>query len=447
MIWDKGTATNQQVLAFTIGNDQKLDLRLAPFDLLASAAHAMMLTQADLIKKYELSSILIELGKMHQKVQNGSFTIDDDCEDVHSQIEKELVAALSDIGKRIHTARSRNDQSLTAIRLYLRSETEKVFTLVSQLVETMLTKASDHFNTSLPGYTHMQAAMPSSFGLWLSGWAEAITDDLVLLHAAFRYINQNPLGSAAGYGTNLKIDRQITTDLLAFEKLSYASTTAQIERGKTEWMFANAIATIATTLARFCMDICMFAGPDMDFISLPEAFTTGSSIMPHKKNPDVFELSRARANRIAALPEQLKALTTNLPSGYHRDFQETKDILFPAIDQFKDVVVMLNTGIGQISPKPNLLNRASYQLLHSADVANNLVSKGTPFRDAYRQVAQSIADGTFIAPTFIYYTHQGTPTDTKTVDYIMNKLKEEEQSFGFGKIEKAFLYLKKQMGY
>lgn len=407
-LWDKGFSTDKKIDIFTVGSDRELDLVIAKYDVLASIAHAKMLHKIDLITDEEAKNLVNELENIGRTVENGTFTIEDNFEDAHSKIEFLLIQKLGDTGKRIHTARSRNDQVLVAVNLYLKAELEQIKNSTKELFDVLIDLAETHKNTLLPGYTHLQIAMPSSFGLWFSAYAESLIDDLYFIDAAHKIVDQNPLGSAAGYGSSFPIDRDFTTKELAFETLKYNVVAAQMSRGKSEKSTAFGLSSIAATLSKMSMDICLYMSQNFDFITFPDELTTGSSIMPHKKNPDVFELIRGKCNKIQAVPNQLAMLTTNLPSGYHRDLQLTKEIIVPAIQELKSCLEMLTFSIKNVIVKENILEDKKYDYLFSVDTLNDLVLNGMPFRDAYKQMGEEIQRGEFTPKRDISHSHKGS---------------------------------------
>ena len=407
-LWDKGFSTDKKIDIFTVGSDRELDLVIAKYDVLASIAHAKMLHKIGLITEKEAINLVKELENIGETVKNGTFSIDDNFEDAHSKIEFLLTEKLGDTGKRIHTARSRNDQVLVAVNLYLKAELEQIKNNTKELFDVLMDLAETHKKTLLPGYTHLQIAMPSSFGLWFSAYAESLIDDLYFIDAAHKIVDQNPLGSAAGYGSSFPIDRDFTTKELAFETLKYNVVAAQMSRGKSEKSTAFGLSSIAATLSKMSMDICLYMSQNFDFITFPDELTTGSSIMPHKKNPDVFALIRGKCNKILAVPNQLAMLTTNLPSGYHRDLQLTKEIIVPAIQELKSCLEMLTFSIKNIIVKENILDDKKYDYLFSVDTLNDLVLNGMPFRDAYKQMGEEIQRGEFTPKRDISHSHKGS---------------------------------------
>jgi argininosuccinate lyase len=407
-LWQKKILVNKQVEKFTIGKDRELDLLLAEHDVLGSMAHAKMLAEAGLLKSSSQQKLHKELKNILQKIKSGKFKIEEGTEDVHSQVEFLLTKKLGDVGKQIHTARSRNDQVLLDVVLFSRAEIQVIAEQVYQLFSLLVKLSEKHKKKLLPGYTHLQVAMPSSFGLWFGAYAESLKDDMELLYSVYGIINKNPLGSAAGYGTSLPIKRKVTTQLLGFDGMNHNSVFAQMSRGRVEKLTSTAMASVASTLAKMAMDICLFMNQNFAFVSFPEDLTTGSSIMPHKKNPDVFELIRGKCNHLQTIPQQITSVTGNLPSGYHREFQLLKEIYFPAMGELKDCLSMMNFMLEKIEVKDNILKDEKYKHLFSVDAVNELVKKGMPFRDAYRKVGEEIVSGTFRIPQNITYTHEGS---------------------------------------
>lgn len=407
-LWDKGFSTDKKIDHFTVGNDRELDLHLAKYDVIASKAHAKMLGKIRVLTEEETNSLVAELDKIAVKIKDGSFTIENNFEDMHSKIEFQLTLALGDTGKKIHTARSRNDQVLVAMHLYLKDELTEIKSQTKTLFDLLLNLAEEHKEVLLPGYTHLQIAMPSSFGLWFSAYAESLIDDLYFIEAAYKVANQNPLGSAAGYGSSFPIDRSFTTEEMGFETMKYNVVAAQMGRGKVEKATAFGMANIAATLSKMAMDICLYMSQNFDFISFPDELTTGSSIMPHKKNPDVFELVRAKCNKLQAVPNQLTLVINNLPSGYHRDLQLVKEIIVPAIQDMKACLEILTFSLKEIRVNKNILEDPKYDYLFSVDTLNELVQNGMPFRDAYKKMGQEIQQGTFNPKRDISHSHEGS---------------------------------------
>jgi len=421
-LWQKDVEVNKLVEKFTVGKDKEFDLLLAESDVIASKAHAKMLEKVKLLNKNDLKSLLNGFDAIEKQIKQGKFKIEEGVEDVHSQIEMQLTKIAGEAGKKIHIGRSRNDQVLTALKLYLRSEIKDISKQVFHVFETFLKLSEQHKNALLPGYTHLQIAMPSSFGLWLGAYAESFCDDMELLVAAYNICNKNPLGSAAGYGSSFPVDRKLTTELIGFEDLNVNSVYAQMTRGKSEKAVAVALASIASTLAKFSYDVCLYMSQNFGFISFPEELTTGSSIMPHKKNPDVFELVRGKCNLIQGVPNQLTLLTANLPSGYHRDFQLTKEVLFPAIQQLKDCLEIIAFALPQIKVSKDILKDKKYAYLYSVDAVNELVKKGMSFRDAYKKIGLDINKGKFTLPARIKHTHIGS-IDNLGTELIRNNFR------------------------
>ena len=407
-LWEKGIPTDKKIDIFTDGNDRELDLVLAKYDVLGSIGHAKMLQKINILTEKEAADLVETLEEILVEIEKGNFTIEDTFEDIHSKIEYLLTEKLNDTGKKIHTARSRNDQVLVDIHLYLKDEISEIKQLTRELFDLLISLSKKYENVLLPGYTHLQIAMPSSFGMWLSAYAETLIDDVVLLNAAQKIVDQNPLGSAAGYGSSFPIDRSFTTQELQFATLKYNSVAAQMSRGKSEKTVAFAMSGLASTVSKLAMDICLYMSQNFNFISLPSHLTTGSSIMPHKKNPDVFELIRAKCNKIQALPYEITLLTNNLPSGYHRDFQLLKEGLFPAIQSLKSCLEIASFSIKDIQVNETILDDKKYDYLFTVDALNELVTEGKPFRDAYKIVAEQIENNTFQSPKATKHTHEGS---------------------------------------
>lgn len=428
-IWQKDNIkTNDLVNQFTVGKDLDFDDRLAKYDVLGSIAHAKMLSEVGLIRLDEEQDIVAVLEEVLSDIEKASFEIDKTAEDIHSQIETILIEKLGETGKKIHTARSRNDQVLTDIKLYLLDEIREITELTDSFFQILKDKANQYKNVLLPGYTHLQVAMPSSFGLWFGAYAESLVDDLELLFATKSIINKNPLGSAAGYGSSFPIDRESTTYKLYFRTLNYNVVYAQMTRGKSEKLLANSLSVLAGTLSKFSYDVCLYLSQNFDFISFPKEFTTGSSIMPHKKNPDIFELVRARCNRIQGLPNELILLTNNLPSGYHRDLQLTKEILFPAIDSLKECLEILIYTLPNIEVKDNILEDEKYKYIFSVEKINEEVKSGKSFRDAYIQIGQEIENNVFeYNYKELNHTHQGSLGNLclDEIEYQFNKVRDK----------------------
>ncbi|WP_396591540.1 argininosuccinate lyase [Allomuricauda sp. R78024] len=407
-LWDKGFSTDKKIDHFTVGIDRELDLLLAKYDVVASKAHAKMLGKVGLITNDESNALIKELDKIANCIEDGLFTIEDDFEDMHSKIEFLLTEKLGDTGKKIHMARSRNDQVLVAMQLYLKNELTEIKNEVKTLFDLLLDLAEKHHAVLLPGYTHLQIAMPSSFGLWFSAYAESLVDDLHFVNAAYKIADQNPLGSAAGYGSSFPIDRTFTTSAMGFETLKFNVVAAQMGRGKVEKATAFGISSVAATLSKLAMDICLYMSQNFHFISFPDELTTGSSIMPHKKNPDVFELIRAKCNKIQAVPNQLTLITNNLPSGYHRDLQLVKEIIVPAIQDIKACLELMHFSLKEIKVNTAILDDPKYDYLFSVDTLNELVNSGMPFRDAYKKMGGEIEAGTFKPKKDIKHVHEGS---------------------------------------
>jgi argininosuccinate lyase len=435
-LWDKGAAIDKKIEAFTIGQDKVLDLALAPFDVIGSLAHAAMLQNIGLLTLEEEEKLTVALQEIYQIIQTGDFVIEEGIEDVHSQVELLLTRQLGDIGKKLHSGRSRNDQVLLDLRLYFRDEIRQITHLATTLFDTFSRLSEEHKAVLMPGYTHTQVAMPSSFGLWFGAYAESLTDDITLLQAAYRIVNQNPLGSAAGYGNSFPLNRTLTTRLLGFDTLSYNVVYAQMGRGKVEKTLSFALASIAATLARFADDVCLYLSQNFGFIAFPDHLTTGSSIMPHKKNPDVFELIRAHCNKIQALPNEVSLITTNLTSGYHRDFQILKESLFPAIQQLKLCMDICNYALQHISVNENILKDEKYKYLFSVESVNKEVLNGLPFRDAYKKVGEAIEKGAYQPEEEVHHTHEGSIGNLCT-EQIRDKMEKIVNTFDFQKVDKA----------
>jgi len=407
-LWEKSTQVNAKIEAFTVGRDREMDVYLAKYDVLGSMAHIRMLQSVGLLEANELESLLIELKNIYKLVEDGTFVIENGVEDVHSQVEMLLTRKLGDMGKKIHSGRSRNDQVLVDLKLFARAEIEKTVSTVNDLFEVLIAQSNRYKEILLPGYTHLQVAMPSSFGLWFGAYAESLADDLQLLLAAYKITNRNPLGSAAGYGSSFPLNRQLTTDLLGFDSMNYNVVYAQMGRGKMERIVANALAGVAATIAKLAFDACMFTSQNFGFIRLPDEFTTGSSIMPHKKNPDVFELTRAKCNKLQSLPQQIMMITNNLPSGYFRDLQIIKEVFVPAFAELNDCLEMTAMMMSQVEINAEILNDSRYDYLFSVEEVNRLALTGIPFRDAYKQVGLEIEAGNFKPNKTVNHTHQGS---------------------------------------
>ena len=439
-LWQKDKSALAEVEKFTVGKDRDLDIYLAPFDVLGSLAHTKMLESVGLLSKEELSLLQTELKNIYDEIQKTDFKLNDGVEDIHSQVELMLTQKLGDVGKKIHSARSRNDQVLVDLKLFLRAEIEKTVINTKVLFDLLITQSEKFKDDLLPGYTHLQLAMPSSFGLWFGAYAESLVDDLITVEAAYRVVNKNPLGSAAGYGSSFPINRQMTTDLLGFDNLNYNVVYAQMGRGKTERIVASALANIAATLAKLSMDACLYLNQNFGFIAFPDELTTGSSIMPHKKNPDVFELIRSHCNRIQALPNEIMLMTTNLPSGYHRDLQLIKEHIIPAFENLNDCLQMTELMLGNIEVKKDLLHDEKYAFLFSVEEVNKLVLQGMPFRDAYKKVGADIEAGNFTHSTSPKHTHEGSIGNlcNKEIQVMMIDI---IQKFNFAKVKIALQQL------
>ena len=421
-LWDKGKSTDAKIDQFTVGNDRELDLILAKYDVQASKAHARMLGTIGVLSDQEVEDLEEALDVIEENIQAGSFLIEESFEDMHSKIEFMLTEQLGDTGKKIHTARSRNDQVLVALQLYIREELEEIKATTNSLFELLISLADKNKNVLMPGYTHLQVAMPSSFGLWFSAYAETLIDDIYFINAALKVANQNPLGSAAGYGSSFPIDREYTRKELNFHTQKFNVIAAQMGRGKVEKLSVVALSSLASSLSKLAMDICLYMGQNYDFISFPEEITTGSSIMPHKKNPDVFELIRAKCNKIQGLPNEISLIINNLPSGYHRDLQITKEIIIGAFQELKACLEMSTSALSQIQVNPHILDDPRYDYMFSVERLNELVLEGMPFRDAYKKVGQEIEEGSYQADRNIKHQHIGS-IGNLCLDEIKAKMK------------------------
>ena len=435
-LWQKNTEVDKTVEKFTVGRDREMDFYLAKFDVLGSLAHTRMLESIGLLSSEDLLAIQKELKNIYREIEAGIFKIEDHAEDVHSQVEFMLTDRIGEEGKKIHSGRSRNDQVLVDLKLFFRAEIEKMVTHAKELFETLISLSEKHKHVLLPGYTHLQVAMPSSFGLWFGAYAESLIDDLELMLAAWKITNKNPLGSAAGYGSSFPLNRTMTTELLGFEQLNYNVVYAQMGRGKTERILAQAMSSIAATLAKMSMDITLYMNQNFAFIKFPDHLTTGSSIMPHKKNPDVLELIRSRCNKIQALPNEIAMMTTNLPSGYFRDLQLLKENLFPAFESLNDCMQLLVLMLDHIQINEEILNDPKYDYLFSVEVVNNEVLSGVPFREAYKNIGLAIENGTYKPLKEVNHTHEGS------IGNLMNKEISEAfekviQDFNFEKVHQA----------
>ncbi len=407
-LWSKGYEPDQMIETYTVGRDRELDMRLARYDVEGSIAHITMLESIGLIESGELKILTAELERIKAEIEAGEFEIEEGIEDIHSQVELLLTRRLGDVGKKIHSGRSRNDQVLVDLKLFLREEIREIAQDVKRLFDRMQSLSEEHKGVLMPGYTHLQVAMPSSFGLWFGAYAESLVDDMRLLSAAYDTVNQNPLGSAAGYGSSFPLNRTMTTELLGFATMHYNVVAAQMSRGKSERSTAYAIASIASTLAKFAMDVCLFNSQNFGFVKFPDQYTTGSSIMPHKKNPDVFELMRGRCNRLQSLPNEISLLTTNLPLGYHRDLQLLKDVLFPATEELRRSLVMCDFMLQHICINDDILDDSKYDYLFTVEDVNNLVMEGVPFREAYKQIGMEVQDGRYTPTKKVSHTHEGS---------------------------------------
>ena len=432
-LWQKDKASLKEVEIFTVGKDREMDMYLAAFDVLGSLAHIQMLESVGLLTKNELAQLQQELKTIYTQIQNREFKLREDVEDIHSQVELLLTQKLGDVGKKIHAARSRNDQVLVDIKLYLRNELEELVKTIQPFFELLQAQSEKYKDHLLPGYTHLQLAMPSSFGLWFGAYAESLVDDMITLKAAFDVVNKNPLGSAAGYGSSFPINRTLTTKLLGFDDLNYNVVYAQMGRGKAERIVAQSLANVADTLSKLSMDVCLYLNQNFGFISFPAELTTGSSIMPHKKNPDVFELIRSHCNRIKALPNEIMMMTTNLPSGYHRDLQLLKEHLFPAFQTLKNCIEIAGLMLNNIEIKKDILADEKYKYLFSVEEVNKLVNTGMPFRDAYKKVGLDIEAGNFKYDTSVHHTHEGSIGNLGTAE-IKKQMQKIVGSFPFATV-------------
>ncbi len=441
-LWDKGIQVNNKVESFTVGKDREMDLYLAPFDVLGTMAHITMLQSVGLLQQDELQLLLKELKHIYSDAVNGNFKIEDGVEDVHSQVEMMLTERLGDIGKKVHSGRSRNDQVLLDLKLFIRSKIEHVVEAVIEFFEALQAQSENYKDELIPGYTHLQVAMPSSFGLWFGAYAESLTDDMYMLNAAWKISNQNPLGAAAGYGSSFPLNRQMTTDLLGFDNMNYNVVYAQMGRGKTEKNVAMALSAVAYTVGKFATDACLYMSQNFSFLTLPGELTTGSSIMPHKKNPDVFELIRAKCNQIQSLPQSIGMITTNLPSGYFRDLQLIKETFLPAFDELISCLDLATFAVNNISIKKDILNNEMYKYAFSVEEVNKLVLQGVPFRDAYKQVGAMIEDGSFKPELTVAHTHEGTIGNLCNPQ-IKQKMETLVDSFNFKSVNQAIELLSK----
>lgn len=436
-LWEKNVQVDADIDRFTVGRDREMDLYLAPYDILGSIAHITMLESIGLLTRDELDALTAELRSIYAVAEAGQFVIEDGVEDVHSQVELMLTRRLGDIGKKIHSGRSRNDQVLVDLKLFIRSALQQIVELTDRLFATLIAQSEKYKAVLMPGYTHLQVAMPSSFGLWFGAYAESLVDDLTVLQAAYRVSNRNPLGSAAGYGSSFPLNRSLTTQLLGFDSMNYNVVYAQMGRGKTERIVASALASIAATLSKLAFDACLFNSQNFGFIKLPDAYTTGSSIMPHKKNPDVFELTRAKCNKIQALPYQITLIANNLPSGYFRDLQIIKEVFLPSFDELKDCLHMVEQMMSRITVNEHILDDKRYDPIFSVEEVNRLTLAGTPFRDAYKQVGLRIEAGDFTPDKNLHHTHEGSIGNlcNEQIDSLEKQIVE---SFDFEKTQSAF---------
>lgn len=441
-IWEKTIQVDKKIEQYTVGRDREMDAFLAASDVLGSMAHITMLETVGLLQKDELQTLLAALKTIYQEIEEGRFVIEDDVEDVHSQVELLLTRRLGDLGKKIHSGRSRNDQVLVDLKLFTRGEIQQITSLTDQLIEVLLAQSDRYQHILLPGYTHLQIAMPSSFGLWFGAYAEGLSDDLQLMQAAWKITNRNPLGSAAGYGSSFPLNRQLTTDLLGFDTMNYNVVYAQMGRGKMERTVAIALAGIAATVSRLAYDACLYNSQNFGFIKLPDQFTTGSSIMPHKKNPDVFELTRAKCNKLQALPQQITLITNNLPSGYFRDLQIIKEVFIPAFAELKDILEMTTMMMGSIIVNEIILDDPRYDYLFSVETVNRLTLEGVPFRDAYKKVGLDIEAGNYKPDRSVNHTHEGSIGNLCN-DKIREYKNQIISGFSFDQVEKAISELLK----
>lgn len=442
-LWEKSVKIDKDIERYTIGRDREMDLYLAPFDVLGSMAHITMLESIGLLEADELKVLLAEMRNIYADAVAGNFEIEEGIEDVHSEVELILTRRLGDIGKKIHSGRSRNDQVLVDLKLYMRHELQEITKLTVELFNMLIQQSEKYKNVLMPGYTHLQVAMPSSFGLWFGAYAEGLVDDLTVLNAAYKVVNRNPLGSAAGYGSSFPLNRQMTTDLLGFDSMDYNVVYAQMGRGKTERIVAQALGGIAATLAKLAFDACMYSSQNFGFIKLHDAFTTGSSIMPHKKNPDVFELTRAKCNKIQAVPEQVMLIMNNLPSGYFRDLQIIKEVFLPTFDELKDCLKMVTLMLEHITVNEHILDDTRYDLMFSVEEVNRLATNGMPFRDAYKKVGLDIEAGKFTPTKEVNHTHEGSIGNLCN-DKVCELMDSVVKSFNFERVDKAVENLVKE---
>ena len=435
-LWEKNVRVNEEIDRFTVGRDREMDFYLAKHDVLGSMAHITMLESIGLLTAGELEMLLAELKNIYASAEKGEFVIEDGIEDVHSQVELMLTRKLGDVGKKIHSGRSRNDQVLVDLKLFTRAELKEVAEAVERLFHVLISQSNQYKDVLMPGYTHLQIAMPSSFGLWFGAYAESLVDDMMFLQAAFKMCNRNPLGSAAGYGSSFPLNREMTTSLLGFDSMNYNVVYAQMGRGKMERTVAFAMAGIAATLSKLAFDACMFNSQNFGFIKLPDQFTTGSSIMPHKKNPDVFELTRAKCNKLQGLPQQITLISNNLPSGYFRDLQIIKEVFLPSFDELKDCLRMVTHMMREVKVNEQILDDDKYALLFSVEEVNRLVLEGMPFRDAYKQVGLNIEAGKFVPVKKVHHTHEGSIGNLCN-DQISALMQNIMDGFAFNRVNEA----------
>ncbi|NDV59295.1 argininosuccinate lyase [Bacteroides sp. 519] len=435
-LWEKSTEVNKEIEQFTVGKDREMDLYLAKYDVMGSMAHITMLESIGLLTKTELELLLVELKNIYKEIEEGNFVIEDGIEDVHSQVELLLTRRLGDIGKKIHSGRSRNDQVLVDLKLFTRARIKEIAEAVEDLFHVLINQSNKYKDVLLPGYTHLQIAMPSSFGLWFGAYAEGLVDDMLFLQAAYKMCNRNPLGSAAGYGSSFPLNRTMTTELLGFDSMNYNVVYAQMGRGKMERNVAFALASIAGTISKLAYDACLYNSQNFGFVKLPDECTTGSSIMPHKKNPDVFELTRAKCNKIQSLPQQIMMIANNLPSGYFRDLQIIKEVFLPAFDELMECIQMTTYIMQEIKVNEHILNDEKYLLIFSVEEVNRLAREGVPFRDAYKQVGLDIEAGNFSHNKKVNHTHEGSIGNlcNEEIELLMQKVVDD---FNFERVEQA----------
>lgn len=431
-LWEKKTRVDKDIERYTIGRDAEMDMFLAPYDVLGSMAHATMLESIGLLSKQDLQEILSGLKNIYTTIQDGNFEIEEGVEDIHSQVEM----LLGEVGKKLHSGRSRNDQVLVDLRLFTRAKLQEVVEEVKALFDALIAQSERYKHVLLPGYTHLQIAMPSSFGLWFGAYAESLLDDMQLLLSAYKIVNRNPLGSAAGYGNSFPLNRSLTTQLLGFDSMDYNVVYAQMGRGKTERIVASALASVAGTISKLAFDSCMYTSQNFGFLKLADQFTTGSSIMPHKKNPDVFELTRAKCNKLQGIPQQITMIINNLPSGYFRDLQIIKEVYLPMFDEMIDILVMTRSMIEQVEVNETILNDSKYDLIFSVEEVNKRTLAGTPFRDAYKQVGLEIEAGNFTPDKNIAHTHEGSIGNLCN-EQIKGLMQDVLSGFNFSKVEAA----------